>query len=46
MRNMCIGIFIGMVITGTAWAASSYIKLQSADGIAISSTNPLPIQSY
>ena len=46
MRNFIIGFIVGILITGTAWAASSYIKLQSADGTAISASNPLPVYAY
>jgi len=44
MRNLVIGIIIGMLVGGgVAFAATRHIILQSANGIAISASNPLPI---
>lgn len=42
-KYLIIGIIIGASFVGIAWAATGII-LQSSDGIAISSSNPLPIQ--
>ena len=46
MKNFIIGIIVGLTLSGVAYAASNYMKLQSSDGNAISSSNPLPIRSY
>ena len=47
MRNLIIGVVMGLLIGGgVGYAASRYIALQSADGTAISASNPLPIQVY
>lgn len=43
LKYLIIGIMIGASIIGIAWAATGII-LQSSDGIAISASNPLPIQ--
>lgn len=45
MKNFVIGLLIGITLGGgIAYAATRNIILQSADGIAISASNPLPIQ--
>lgn len=45
MRNFFIGLLIGLTLGGgVAYAATRMIILQSADGVAISASNPLPIQ--
>lgn len=45
MRNLIIGIIIGTVLGGgIAWAATYNIKLQTSNGVAVSASNPLPIQ--
>lgn len=44
MRNFIIGLIVGMTMTGVAWAATYNIILQSADGVAISAANPLPVR--
>ena len=50
MRNIkfsLLWLLIGMMIGAPmAIAVDNYIRLQSSDGLAITSTNPLPIQSY
>lgn len=47
MRNLIIGIVIGMAVGGgIAWAATYNLILQSANGQAISTSNPLPIVIY
>lgn len=47
MRNLVIGIMIGSLLGGSvAWAASRMIRFQTSDGSAVTSANPLPIQSY
>jgi len=46
MKNFIIGIFVGILLTGTAWAYSRQVKIQSADGTAISASNPLQVVAY
>lgn len=43
MKTFIIGLIVGISLTGIAWAASMNIILQSANGIAISISNPLPV---
>lgn len=44
MRNIIIGIFIGLVLGGgIGFAYSRYVFLQDSIGNAITSSNPLPI---
>lgn len=46
MRNFIAGIIIGMMIGAPiAWAASN-ARIQSANGVAISAANPLPVYIY
>lgn len=46
-RDLIIGILIGTMLGGSvAWAASKMIRFQTSDGLAVTSSNPLPIQSY
>lgn len=48
MRNIIIGIVAGLIVGGgVGWAAAAkQIRILSSTGSAISSSNPLPIQSY
>ena len=46
MKNFITGVIVGLTISGVAWAASGYMKLQSADGNAITASNPLQVVAY
>lgn len=44
MRQLIIGILIGLVFGGgLGFAASRYVFIQDSTGVAIDSSNPLPI---
>ena len=45
MKNFIIGLTVGLIFGAVVgFAADRNIILQSSDGIAISASNPLPIQ--
>jgi flagellar basal body-associated protein FliL len=49
MKNIkwiLIGVVIGMTMTSVAFAATFYHILKTSNGTVVSSTNPLPVQSY
>ena len=47
MKSFILGIIIGFILGGgIVYAATYNIILQSSDGTAISSANPLPVEGY
>ena len=47
MKNIMIGMIIGLLLGGgVTYAATHNIKLQSSDGNAITTSNPLYVHIY